>query len=220
MRAAASSFALTFLCLIATMSCQALNVDELLSPKQIETFSQKHGQQAKKRLVAWLALIKNNQTEHESKKLSLVNDFFNQFQFRSDLSFIGQADYWMTPIEFIAKGAGDCEDFSIAKYFTLIALNVPMDKLRITYVKALELNQAHMVLAYYDKPSSEPLILDNLIAKIQKASKRGDLIPVYSFNGDGLWLNKMGQSSKVGSSKRLSKWQTLLERMREQRSTK
>ena len=49
-----------------------------------------------------------------------------------------QVDYWETPVEALWKGAGDCEDYAIAKYFSLRHLGVSSDKLRITYVKALE----------------------------------------------------------------------------------
>ncbi|WP_197479414.1 transglutaminase-like cysteine peptidase, partial [Oleiphilus sp. HI0132] len=81
---------------------------------------------------------------------------------------------WATPLEFLATNAGDCEDFSIAKYFTLREMGIPDDMIKITYVKALELNQAHMVLAYYPTPDAEPLILDNLINEIKPAGQRTD----------------------------------------------
>lgn len=175
---------------------------------------------AARRLKAWKNLIKNNQKKTTLEKLRLVNNFFNQFQFVSDISFVGKSDYWMTPLEFISHGAGDCEDFSIAKYFTLLALGVPLNEMRIMYVKALKLNQAHMVLTYYKTPGSEPLVLDNLISRIKKASERPDLLPVYSFNGEGLWLNKLrGQTSKIGSSDSLSKWKTMLKRMNKKGNT-
>ena len=58
------------------------------------------------------------------------------------------------------------------------------------YVKALKLNQLHMVVAYYPKPSAIPLILDNLKSDLLPASQRKDLLPIYSFNGSKLWLMK------------------------------
>jgi hypothetical protein len=86
--------------------------------------------------------------------------------------------------------------------------------MRITYVKALKLNQAHMVLAYYEHPEDEPLILDNLINKIKPASKRPDLYPIYSFNADGLWLSKQaGQGKRIGQSGKLSRWVKLNKRL-------
>lgn len=186
----------------------------LLSEKQINTIAKTNGPEVAKRLRSWNRLIKTNQNKPTREKLELVNQFFNRFKFVSDIVFVGKSDYWMTPTEFIINGAGDCEDYSIAKYFTLLALGVPMEKLRIMYVKALKPNQAHMVLTYYKTPGAEPLVLDNLTKEIKKASQRPDLLPVYSFNGEGLWINKLrGQTNKIGSSKNLSKWKKMLKRM-------
>ena len=125
-----------------------------------------------------------------------------------------QQDYWATPIEFLRKGAGDCEDFALAKYFTLREMGVPANQLRITYVKALQLNQAHMVVTWYATPDAIPLVLDNLKTAILPATQRTDLLPVYAFNGEGLWLPQSGGNKRVGDSKRLSRWQDLLTRMR------
>lgn len=95
-------------------------------------------------------------------------------------------------------------------------MGVSENKLNLTYVKALELNQAHMVLTYFEVPGEEPLILDNLIGDIKLASQRTDLLPVYSFNGTGLWIAKMrGRGKMVGKSDRLSRWKEMLMRMPE-----
>ena len=69
-------------------------------------------------------------------------------------------------------------------------MGIPAKNMRLTYVKALRLNQAHMVLTYFISPENDPLVLDNLDKKISPAAIRDDLQPVYSFNGDGLWLAK------------------------------
>ncbi|MDD2759273.1 MAG: transglutaminase-like cysteine peptidase, partial [Methylomonas sp.] len=153
----------------------------------------------------------------EIDKLRLVNDFFNQnIRFVSDMMLWLKEDYWATPLELLAQGAGDCEDYSIAKYFTLLELGVDEQKLRITYVKAIELNQAHMVLTYFETPHSVPLVLDNLEPKISLATERSDLEPVYSFNGSGLWLAKIKSSGlQVGDAERLNPWTDLKRRMLE-----
>jgi predicted transglutaminase-like cysteine proteinase len=153
----------------------------------------------------------------EGGKLELVNDFMNRTRFLNDIDHWGKEDYWATPIEFLSTDGGDCEDFSIAKYFTLRALGVSDDKLRITYVKELVIyNQAHMVLAYFTTPDAEPLVLDNINKTIQPASTRTDLLPVYSFNGSGLWLAKeqTGRGQQVGGSDRIGHWRDLQSRMR------
>ncbi len=168
---------------------------------------------AKQRIQAWEAQIKSSTNSSEKDKLTEVNRFFNrQIRFSDDIKVWRQNDYWATPIEMLVKGEGDCEDYSIAKYFTLRRLGIPSDKLRITYVKALNYNQAHMVLTYYASPSAEPLVLDNLINEIKPASQRRDLLPVYAFNAEGLYLP--GSNSKKSDTKKLSRWQDLLKKMR------
>jgi predicted transglutaminase-like cysteine proteinase len=92
---------------------------------------------------------------------------------------------------------------------------VPDEQLRIVYVKALELNQAHMVLAWYPRPDADPLILDNLINDIKFASQRTDLEPVYSFNGSGLWSSKAGKNKRIGEADKLSRWRELNQRMQQ-----
>jgi predicted transglutaminase-like cysteine proteinase len=165
------------------------------------------------KIVSWQELIQQSESLEDPQKLAAVNGFFNrQFRFVDDVSNWQQNDYWATPIEATIKGAADCEDYSIAKYFTLRRLGIPSSQLRITYVKALELNQAHMVLTYYATPTADPLVLDNLITDIRPASQRRDLLPVYAFNAEGLYL----PGRKSGDSKRLSRWQDVLKKMRDE----
>jgi len=144
---------------------------------------QQHGRAASNRIHAWqrISLLSKDLSPHAM--LKQVNNFFNRLVFKSDQENWGQADYWTSPIELLISNAGDCEDFAIAKYFTLIAMGVEIERLRITYVKSEKRSQAHMVLAYYETSSKDPLILDNLNSKILPATKRPDLTPVFSFNG-------------------------------------
>lgn len=188
---------------------------KVVSEAQILATEKKYGSRAADRLKQWQELVDENQDMDEEDKLELVNDFFNRVNFVDDIVHWKKKDYWATPVEMLATDAGDCEDYSIAKYFTLKALGVPEGKLYITYVKAIRLNQAHMVLTYFKTPRSEPLVLDNLNKRILKASKRKDLLPVYSFNGEGLWLSRQrgkGKSVKGGTSK-LRQWNDLLNRL-------
>ncbi len=188
---------------------------KIVSEKEIAETEKRYGSRAAERLRAWQELVDQNQNLSEHDKLELVNDFFNRVRFIDDIVHWKKKDYWATPVEMLATDAGDCEDYSIAKYFTLKALGVPENKLYITYVKALRYNQAHMVLTYFKTPKSVPLVLDNINKRILEATKRKDLVPVYSFNGDGLWLARQrgkGKSVKGGTSK-LKKWNELLNRL-------
>jgi predicted transglutaminase-like cysteine proteinase len=208
------------LCLLFLPLASAWTDSALLTDTQIRAISSQYGSGAGERLRQWQSIMLRYKGRSEAEKLRVVNNFFNRMRFIDDILHWKKRDYWATPVEFLATRGGDCEDFSIAKYFTLRELGIPAAKLRITYVKALKLNQAHMVLAYYPSPEAEPLILDNLVAQIRPASERTDLQPVYSFNGDNLWLAKQltGRGRLVGKSDRISLWQQVLKRMRAHRS--
>ncbi len=182
--------------------------------KVIDALKKNYGERAGKRGNAWVKILTQDKALSNREKLEKVNRFFNYFRFVDDIKLWGVKNYWATPIEFIGVNGGDCEDYSIAKYYTLLELGVPDEKMRITMVKALRLNQYHMVLAYYETPGSVPLILDNIDGKIKPATKRNDLLPVYSFNGTQLWLNKeKGRGVLAGDSKRLKRWSSLKQRL-------
>lgn len=168
----------------------------------------------------WQQLIDHSRGLGTQDKLRRINEFFNRkIQFTDDMQVWGQTDYWASPLETLAKARGDCEDFTIAKYFTLIEAGLPNEQLRLIYVKARiggpasNVTQAHMVLAYYASPDAEPMILDNLITDIRPASRRNDLQPVFSFNSMGIWSNPRasGVPASTGTG-RLTRWQDLLNR--------
>jgi predicted transglutaminase-like cysteine proteinase len=190
----------------------------ILSDARIESYRELYGDQAARRLTAWQNLIREGSQLNEREKLERVNRFFNQVRFVDDIVHWGKEDYWATPVEFLVSNGGDCEDFSIAKYYTLRAMGVPDQRLSLSYVKALELNQAHMVLTYYPSPTAMPLVLDNLINQIRPANERPDLLHVYTFNGESLWLSKRGQRAElVGTSDRLKPWVQLQSRIESNR---
>ena len=155
-------------------------------------------------------------------RLQKVNEFFNRkILYYDDQEAWGQSDYWATPMESLAKGKGDCEDYVIAKYFALRNMNIPDSQLRLIYVKARiggsgsNIQQAHMVLAFYASADAEPRILDNLISEIRPASRRPDLLPIFSFNSQGVFAGAAANATVgPGGTGRLSRWQDLLERAR------
>ncbi len=206
--------------MLALLVCLAMaqGGNKLITPELVAKAQKIYGDSISNKLEDWGALLSKSEKDKELEKLKRVNQYFNrQIKFVSDKKHWKKEDYWATPLETLASEGGDCEDYVIAKYFSLIHLGVDQKKLRITYVKALKLNQAHMVLAYYAKPKSDPLILDNIKQRILPASRRRDLAPVYSFNGLGMWLERMrGSSIKMGDPNRLNMWVDLLVRMEEQ----
>jgi len=199
------------LILVASSISMALSTQE---QQWIDAVSATYGPRAGKRVSTWRAEMSRYSSLSEREQLTQVNRFFNQLYFVDDIKLWGKKDYWATPLEFLGSNAGDCEDFTIAKYFSLLELGVSDKKLRLVYVKAITLNQFHMVLAYYSTPNAEPLILDNINGEIKPASTRRDLLPIYSFNGKNLCLMKTKNGQLAGDSSRLSLWNDLRARER------
>jgi predicted transglutaminase-like cysteine proteinase len=188
-----------------------------ISDALLSWMEERYGSDARARVEALQQLVGTAPQLDEPAKLQRVNGFFNRVNYDSDYALWDQKDYWATPFEVLGINSADCEDYAISKYFTLISMGVEEDRLRITYVKSLELNEAHMVLAYYPTADAEPLILDNLMDAIKPAGERTDLVPVYSFNGTDLWLAvNRHQGEKVGGADRLSRWQSFQKRLMQQ----
>lgn len=178
--------------------------------KRIEA---EYGERASTKVKTWSRLTNELQNESIDDQLYEINNFFNEIPYYTDKEHWGQSDYWATPVEMLGTNGGDCEDYVIAKYFSLRALGIPDSKMRMMFVTALRQNQAHMVLAYYPEPNAIPLILDNINPRILPANKRPDLKPVYSFNGEGLYKAKAeGRGTKLGNS-RHKMWDDLTSRI-------
>jgi predicted transglutaminase-like cysteine proteinase len=208
----------TILCVSATNLVNArTNLDrmEMLAETQ-------YGKTAAATVKAWRSMIEETRAQPDAVKLRRTNNFINnRVLFEDDIVVWQQVDYWATPLELFGKQAGDCEDFAIAKYMTLLLLDIPMEKLRLVYARARvsapslsgKQTQAHMVLSYYATPTAEPLVLDNLIDEIRPANRRPDLFPVFSFNHAGLWMQG-ARASSADPTTRLSRWRNVVERMR------
>lgn len=180
-----------------------------------------HGEATLKVIDQWIALIKKIESLPDQEKLLYTNNFFNSsVRWVADEENWHESDYWATPLETLSKRKGDCEDYSISKYVTLVLAGMPEEKLRITYVKARitengqARNQAHMVLAYYPKPRSEPLILDNIARDIIRGSLRRDLTPVFGFNTGVITVGHGTKPSNEKPTNRLSRWGDALEKMK------
>lgn len=188
----------------------------------IQAVRKRHGDEAVANVLDWSKALTLFRGKSEPDRLKDVNEYVNRkIRLDTDANIWGQEDYWATPIEALIKGAGDCEDYAIAKYFSLKFSGVPVSRLRIAYVKARIGNadsniiKPHVVLTHYSAPDAEPLVLDNLIGEIRPASRRPDLIPVFSFNSEGIWPAG-GNKPQPGGGSRLSKWADVVEKMKEE----
>ena len=150
-----------------------------------------------------------------NKKLTQINLFINGSLAEFDNASMGIDDYWMTPKEFFIKGHGDCEDYVIAKYFTLLELGVKKENLYPAIVKVEGSASLHLVLLYVEDKNKSPLVLDNLSFKILPFSKRTDLTPIAAFNeidSYTLTREKFLQKANVDWGKE-NKWEKLLNRV-------
>ncbi|WP_417760631.1 transglutaminase-like cysteine peptidase [Shewanella sp.] len=190
-------------------------LNQLFSPEYMAEIKDRYGDEAVERIAGWKRLLDEGKGQSDWMRINNVNNFFNKnVTYQSDLVHWGQEDYWATPVETLGTGAGDCEDYAIAKYVSLRAMGVPDSKLRIMYVRALSVDEPHMVLLYIEQEDAVPKVLDNLNPKLLPATRRADLKPIYGFNAEGLWLAKaQGLGRKVEGKTGGSNWQDLLNRI-------
>ena len=179
------------------------------SASLISKVEKKYNRFAKNRFVALNKLLKRLDNSNTKKKLEKVNDFFNAVKYGEDKDVYGRSDYWASPYEFLARDKGDCEDYVIAKFFALKQLGIPSSKMFLSYVRLKGKKEAHMVLSYFETPTSEPLILDSIRRIIFPASKRTDLKPIYNFNP-----NILNKGKKTTAHK---KWDVVLKKIREKK---
>ena len=193
-----------------------------VSAALVSLYERKFGPPVPDRLAGWIGFARDEKAQpfrqrldaapgREAETLQIVNDAINRrMKWVDDNIHWRVDDYWATPAESIATAGGDCEDFSLAKYYMLKELGVPVTKLRITYVRLLNRDRsAHMVLAYYPTPAAEPLILDNADPSVRGASQRSDLEPVYSFNDDEVAM----VSGEKGKPAQIRAWLSVQERL-------
>ena len=207
---------------VATAAASNLGFTTQVTPGLLASMARQFGGSAQDRIASWVGFARNQKPApavarllqatagSDLDALQTVNSYFNRIPFISDATHWGAEDYWATPAELAASNGGDCEDYSIAKYFLLKEFGVPVERLRITYVKATRINQAHMVLAYYAQPGAEPLILDNLESGVRPASERPDLVPVYSFNDDDVVLVR---DLRKSNPLQIRAWRELLKKL-------
>ncbi|MBT0879549.1 transglutaminase-like cysteine peptidase [Campylobacter sp. RM12640] len=199
----------------------SLSSSSFIKPQTYVRMEKTYGQVSVKRLEKLDKLMQDIQNTNDANKLVKVNEFFNDpsiIKWQDDMITWGKTDYWANRFESLGKGFGDCEDFVIAKYLTLLDLGVSEEKLFFTYVYA-NLNGkwiSHMVLAYYEKPNDIPFILDSNTNSIKRANKRVDLKPVLSFNAKDLFLAQQASSGKLSakSSKYTKDWSSYLENLK------
>ena len=158
------------------------------------------------RINNFIILKKSLENEKDINKILVrVNNFFNKFKSISDNKNYKRIDYWASRKEFLLKGTGDCEDYVIAKYFTLLELGLKKEFFSIIQVRYK--NDLHLVLAY--KKNKNKMILDNINYKIIDLELRKDLKALYELKT--LEVKKKNRSISLNIIH--YKWNDLLKRI-------
>lgn len=103
--------------------------------------------------------------------LAQINDYWNyRIKETSDMVSVGLIDYWKTPLETFMDLQGDCEDYAMAKYCSLVRegyANISM--LTTVLTRPNGVKEAHVVTV------ANGWVLDNVNKNIVKLSNRFDL---------------------------------------------
>jgi predicted transglutaminase-like cysteine proteinase len=134
----------------------------------------------------WLAFLGRIRSLAPREQLREVNRYVNEKNYVLDLDNYGVEDYWAIPRQHFANG-GDCEDFAIAKYFSLRWLGLARDDLRIVVVQDTNLRVPHAILAVsFD---GDIMVLDNQVGDVLSHHRVVHYAPVYSINESNWWIH-------------------------------
>ena len=136
---------------------------------------------------AFLDSIRHLSSTSRREQIELVNRYFNNVRYITDLRNWNNEDYWATPQQFVIYD-GDCEDYAISKYMSLRALGYTVEELRIVVVEDLNLQVGHAILAVY--LGGEGFILDNQVRRVVAHSDIRHYKPYFSMNENSWWLHK------------------------------
>lgn len=136
-------------------------------------------------VVEWKKFIEDMKGDDFMEQLVSINDWGNAHPYIVDQLNWGMNDYWATPYEFMTVN-GDCEDYAIAKYYTLRALGISPDRMRIMIVQDQNLGGViHAILGVHQ--DDKLWILDNQSKEVSLASSIYHYKPIYSLNEDRWW---------------------------------
>ena len=135
----------------------------------------------------WYTELSRLRDADTKTQLKDINRFMNRHKYIVDPVNWGVIDYWATPGEFFQRN-GDCEDYAIAKFLSLRALDVDVDDMRIFILNDLNLRVAHAILAVYW--NNKVMILDNQLSIMIEARRIRHYQPIYSVNETGWWKHR------------------------------
>jgi len=102
----------------------------------------------------------------------------------SNLAQYGVPDLWTAPVETLAAGAGDCEDYAIAKYVALQESGFSDEDLRLLLVRDTPTREDHAVVAA--RLDGRWLLLDNRWFALVEDGELERYSPMFAIDRDGV----------------------------------
>ena len=110
--------------------------------------------------LQFLAIVDNAKAREGRARLGEINRAINlAIRPMDDLAQHGAIDVWSSPLVTFANGAGDCEDYAIAKFVALRHAGISPDDLRIVIMRDTIRGEDHAVAAA--RLDGHWLMLDN-----------------------------------------------------------
>jgi len=160
-------------------------MDAFTKWRRVVTHHHEEQQQTDDKAKDWQVFLDRLQGTPAKEQLQAVNRWVNQLPYRVDLENWDEEDHWATPMEFLNRGAGDCEDFAIAKFMALKSLGFTNEQMRIVVLNDTMINELHAILVV--ELDGEAMVLDNYIKQIVTAERIHHYQPIYSINETAWW---------------------------------
>jgi predicted transglutaminase-like cysteine proteinase len=116
--------------------------------------------------------------------------------YKADRSNWGRGDHWATPQEIATRGAGDCEDYAVAKLWLLRSLGFTADQLQLVVLRDSRRGLYHAVLVAHVE--GKRYVLDNLSRDVRTDDAFPSYLPIVSFAGGKSYIHGFeGQRSDI-----------------------
>src|SRR5258708_5337790 len=146
--------------------------------------------------LQFLAIVESGRTLDGRARLGEINRAINlKIKPMSDLALYGVQDVWSPPLNTLARGAGDCEDYAIAKFVALQEAGVSPDDLRIVVLRDDIREEDHAVVAA--RLDGTWLMLDNRHMAMVEDHQVRNYHPVFLIDHDG--VNRYPDAPSEGS---------------------
>src|SRR3954449_445761 len=135
--------------------------------------------------LQFLAIVDAARAREGRARFGEINRAINlAVRMMSDLVQYGEIDVWTSPLVTFTRGAGDCEDYAIAKFVALRLAGVSPAHLRIVIVYDAVRGEDHAVAAA--KLDGRWLTLDNRRMAMIEDIDAGNDRPIFVLDHDGV----------------------------------